>query len=191
MAASQDTEITLGTGKLLALFFGLVGLCAVFFGLGFTFGKSSVPLATYSTTAPTTSSSARPDATKPPVNSSPANLGFYKAVEQKDSDAQLTAKAEPKPDAPATAESNAQAPDPAVPPPLNGSYYLQVAAVTKQEDADALVDALKKKQYSAFSAPSTSDKLFHVQVGPISDLKEAENMRAKLTGDGYSPILKK
>ena len=28
MASSQDTEITLGTGKLLVLFFGLVGLRA-------------------------------------------------------------------------------------------------------------------------------------------------------------------
>ena len=32
MAGSEDTEITLGTGKMLALFFGLVALCAVFFG---------------------------------------------------------------------------------------------------------------------------------------------------------------
>src|SRR5205085_2794705 len=31
----------------------------------------------------------------------------------------------------------------------SGSYYVQVAAVSKQEDADALVEALKKKQYSA------------------------------------------
>ena len=34
-ATSQDTEITLGTGKMLALFFGLVALCAVFFGWDF------------------------------------------------------------------------------------------------------------------------------------------------------------
>ena len=42
MADSEDTEITLGTGKMLALFFGLVALCAVFFGMGFSLGKSSV-----------------------------------------------------------------------------------------------------------------------------------------------------
>ena len=35
-ATSQDTEITLGTGKMLALFFGLVAVCAVFFGMGFS-----------------------------------------------------------------------------------------------------------------------------------------------------------
>ena len=44
-ATSQDTEITLGTGKMLALFFGLVALCAVFFGIGFSLGRSSVRIA--------------------------------------------------------------------------------------------------------------------------------------------------
>ena len=41
MAVSEDTEITLGTGKMLVLFFGLVALCAVFFGMGYSLGKSS------------------------------------------------------------------------------------------------------------------------------------------------------
>ena len=67
---------------------------------------------------------------------------------------------------------------------------MQVAAVSKQEDADSLVDALKKKQYPAFVAAAT-DKLFRVQVGPFSDVKEAEAMRTRLIADGYSPILKK
>ena len=38
---SQDTEITLGTAKLLGLFFGLVIICAVFFALGYTLGRKS------------------------------------------------------------------------------------------------------------------------------------------------------
>ena len=81
------------------------------------------------------------------------------------------------------------APDPAA-PPLN-AYYVQVAAVTKTEDAEALVDALKKKQYPAFSITTPTDKLIHVQIGPYADVKEAEAMRARLVGDGYNPILKK
>jgi cell division septation protein DedD len=73
-----------------------------------------------------------------------------------------------------------------------GSYYVQVAAVSRQEDAVSLVEALKNKQYPAFSAnnPAT-DKFFHVQVGPYADLKEAEAMKARLVGDGYNPIVKK
>jgi hypothetical protein len=30
-----------------------------------------------------------------------------------------------------------------------------------------------------------------VQVGPYADMKDAEAMKAKLSGDGYNPILKK
>jgi cell division protein FtsN len=30
-----------------------------------------------------------------------------------------------------------------------------------------------------------------VQVGPFTDVKEAETMRARLVNDGYNPILKK
>jgi cell division septation protein DedD len=63
--------------------------------------------------------------------------------------------------------------------------------VSKQEDAEALVEALKARQYQAFIANQPSDKLFHVQVGPFTDIKEAEAMRTKLVNDGYNPILKK
>jgi cell division septation protein DedD len=69
---------------------------------------------------------------------------------------------------------------------------VQVAAVSRQEDADALVEALKKKRYPAFTANNTAgDKFYHVQVGPYAELKEAEAVRARLIGDGYNPIVKK
>ena len=77
----------------------------------------------------------------------------------------------------------------AVPGP---GYFVQVAAVSKQDDAEALVDALKKKQYPAFVASNAAtDKLFRIQVGPFSDVKDAEAMRTRLTNDGYNPIVKK
>ncbi len=194
MATSPDTEITLGTGKMLTLFFGLVVLCAVFFGMGFSLGRSSVkPLSADLTTQPsTTNPSARPSAVKPASATAPSNLTFYKAVERKDSDTPSTPSdtANNAPDAaPAPAESKL-ALDPVALPASNG-YFVQVAAVSKQEDAQALVDALKKKQYPAFTASGSADKLFHVQVGPFSDIKDAEGTRAKLVSDGYNPILKK
>jgi DedD protein len=195
MATSQDTEITLGTGKMLTLFFGLVVLCAVFFGMGFSLGRSSVkPLSADLSSAPGTNQQAtRPSAVKP-TSASPSNLTFYKAVERKDSDTPATppdSANNASNDSPAAAqESKPPIPDPVAMPSANG-YFVQVAAVSKQEDAQALVEALKKKQYPAFSANGASDKLFHIQVGPFSDIKDAEGMRAKLVGDGYNPILKK
>lgn len=194
---SQDTEITLGAGKMLALFFGLVALCGLFFGLGFSLGRGSVrPLMTaeqgQSSPGVTLRSSALKSAT--PASQPPAdNMTFYKAVEQKDA-AQPAVSNPPKEtnekDAKA-AQNNSAPPDPMT-ATAGASYFVQVAAVTKQDDAQALVEALKKKQYAAFTSnTSSTDKFFHVQVGPFGDLKDAEATRAKLVSDGYNPILKK
>lgn len=200
MASSQDTEITLGTGKLLLLFFGLVGICAVFFALGYSLGRKSEAVVMVASAAgvpqPTSNTNKASSGSAAPA------MTFYKAVEQKQANAELTPSAGTKTDTNATAQTSApanssstqpqqsNAVDPATAMPLSG-YFVQVAAVSKQEDADALVDALKKKEYPAFVATPASDKLFRVQLGPFSDIKDAEGMRTKLIGDGYSPILKK
>ncbi len=193
MAVSEDTEITLGTGKMLALFFGLVALCAVFFGMGFSLGKASAKPSGDPLTAATMPGGVRPPAVKTNSPRPPSDLTFYKAVGQKDPDAQLVANSA---DPPSSATPNSPPADSNSPPDLTAvsppsAYYVQVAAVSKQEDAAALVDALKKKQYAAFAANTPGDKLFHVQVGPFSDIKDAELARSKLVSDGYNPILKK
>jgi cell division septation protein DedD len=195
MASSQDTEITLGTGKLLVLFFGLVGICALFFALGYSLGRKSEPAittasaATVPQTVPGTNKASGGSATAPPMT-------FYKSVEQKNADPELAPAADGKTgtapaNTPAAQTPAADAPDPTAALPTAG-YFVQVAAVSKQDDADSLVGALKKKQYPALvAAPVATDKLFRVQVGPFSDIKDAEGMRTRLIADGYSPILKK
>ena len=200
MASSEDTEITLGTGKLLVLFFGLVAICAIFFALGYSLGRKSEPVIA-TTSAPTTPSLSA-NTTKASSGSAAPPMTFYKAVEQKEATSELTPPADTKTDgaaSPTTAVSSGtptQAPqstgvDPTTTLPATG-YFVQIAAVTKQEDAQALVDALKKKDYPAFVAPqSTSDKLFHVQLGPFAEQKDAEAMRTRLIGDGYNPMVKK
>lgn len=50
--------------------------------------------------------------------------------------------------------------------------------------------ALRKKNYPAFVVNDAPDKLFHVQVGPFSDRKDAVDMRDKLSADGYNAIIK-
>ena len=123
-------------------------------------------------------------------------MTFYKSVEQKDASPELTPAVDAKtdaaaPDASATPAKPANdSSDSATTLPSAG-YFVQVAAVSKQEDGEALVDALKKKDYPAFVATPAADKLFHVQVGPFPEIKDAESMRARLIADGYSPILKK
>lgn len=198
MSTSQDTEITLGTGKLLLLFFGLVAVCAVFFAFGYNLGRSSATPAVAERTPPAIDSSKQANKMGAASGTKTSDLTFYKAVAQSDANAQLTpAQASAGPSNPPSDSSAPPPPAAANAPdtttlPSASSYYVQVAAVSKQEDAEALVDALKKKQYPAFTASgSATDKLFHVQVGPYGDIKDAEIMRAKLISDGYNPILKK
>lgn len=208
MDSAQDTEITLGTAKLLGLFFGLVMVCAVFFALGYTLGrKSDAGLTTTSPAVPlrTASNGSKPAGS---ASNQPA-MTFYKAVEQKDATAQLTPAAATDTPLPASGQSSSSSTDaspsaaqatqsPTANPPdpmaalSTSTYLVQVAAVSKPDDAEALVEALKKKQYPAFVASNnTTDKLYRVQVGPFGDIKEAEAMRTRLINDGYSPILKK
>lgn len=235
-AASEDTEITLGTGKLLGLFFLLAAVCGVFFAIGYSLGKSSAreqalhDQAASSSEVMTGSQAVK----KPPAavalkSEQPSkaeaatkpqdNLTFYKSVQQDQPNTQLT---QPQQEQPATTTRGPAATtmtrqataEPAVTmaaAPANpsgdagleaehplsgldrGAYMVQIAAVSKQEDAQALADALKKKSYSVFvvTNPAGTDKLFHVQVGPFASLPDAEAMKAKLTSDGYNPIVKR
>ena len=195
----QETEITLGTGRLLALFFGLVVICALFFSAGFSLGRKSAPPQLTSAEpmpAPVMSPSGKPVASKGAKSDAQAStsdeMTFYKAVEQNDSQPQLEPRAATPPaETPESPAASSKPAEMAKTAPLGTGYIVQIAAVSKQEDADALVNALRKKQYPVFTATVPTDKLFHVQVGPFSDIKDADSIKAKLVSDGYNPIVKR
>lgn len=208
-AKEKDTEIVLGAGKLLAIFFALVALCGVFFGLGYSLGKNSGPITvqdgqekvlvvpgtkpvagTVAPAVPAVTSSAVPAASaaapSAPVEQTPTQAQDTSA--DPGSQPVSTAATTSAP-ATATAPSSASAPAKAA---SQGPITVQVAAVSKPEDAQALVDALRKKNYPVFVAPNAStDSLFHVQVGPFTNVNDAEAMRSKLADDGYNAIVKK
>lgn len=202
--AQQDTEITLGTGRMLALFFTFVLVCAVFFAIGFSLGrKTSIvgasTLASTPTGTPTTV--VRPSAVKEnaaPPSPQPTDFSFYKSVGAKTTDTDLAlqdARSQPvatTTETPTSSPTPVASTAPATTPVQGTGYFVQVAAVSRQEDADSLVEALKKKQYPAFTVNNpSSDKFFHVQVGPYAEAKDAEAMRVRLIADGYNPIVKK
>ena len=175
--ATQDTEITLGTGRMLAIFFSFVLVCAFFFAIGFSLGrKTAMTGVGISQSAPvgTPSTVVRPSAQKNGAAQAAApqsgDFSFYKAVGAKSADAALTpadAKTQPasQPSAQPADANAAAATDPTAAPAM-AEYFVQVAAVTRQEDADSLVEALKKKQYPAFTVNNTAgDKFYRVQKG--------------------------
>jgi DedD protein len=197
----DDTEITLGTGRLLGLFFGLVVVCAVFFALGYSLGRKSASPAPLTADGDAAGLATNPSEPKPTATRAvvPPKPDCSTTAEGCGETAPTTTEADPAASTPpqtptgATAAPESKpgvAPAPEVARPTNG-YIVQVAAVSKQQDADALVAALKKKQYAVFVATVGSDTLFHVQIGPFAEQKDAESVRGRLIADGYNPIVKK
>lgn len=243
--AAEDTEITLGVGKLLGLFFLLAAICGVFFSIGYSLGKSSgreqalndqpaqvsassdaTPTGSEaSETKPSAAVAVKPDTATPVSDEANAtnqqnSMTFYKAVQQSGPSAApapapsqaaaatfapgpkvVAASAAPvtggpAPTTPAVAAASHAAPEAishSSPVTGPGTIVVQIAAVSREDDAVALAGALRKKNYNVFvvNNPVTNDKLYHVQVGPFATLQEAEAMKARLVGEGYNPILKR
>ena len=212
-SSTEDTEFLLTTGKLITLFLGLVVVCALFFGFGYMLGRGSakqggsIVADMQAQAAANTKPQPTQDAPKsgdcpagqicPPAT--PQDMTFYKSVEGKDANAQLTPATTPQ--NPPTTAPAAKEPQPTEPSTTAAAavtghsvgmgYMVQVAAVSKREDAELLKTALEAKSYPVVITAAANDKLFHVQVGPSSDIKEAETWKAKLIADGYNPLLKK
>jgi len=231
MSETQDTELTLSTGKLLFIFFSLVALCAVFFSLGYAVGRGNregaPPITETSTTTPLAANGTKPaagvGAPQPAVSACPTDTPNCTPVQPsgdkesstsnelsfvKDKPADKTTDKAGSSSSPATTvPTPGPTSTPAEKKPFPGSdnaapvtntilpssgIMVQVAAVSKQTDADALVNALRKKQYPVIVVNNVpGSTLFHVQVGPFTQQKDAEAIQKKLQADGYNAIIKK
>jgi DedD protein len=77
---------------------------------------------------------------------------------------------------------------PALAVPAN-AIMVQIAAVSHAEDAEVLVNALRRRGYAVTVRRDPADALLHVQVGPFASRNDANNMRLKLLNDGYNAIV--
>ena len=165
--AQQDTEITLGTGRMLGHFFRLCsGLRRFLCHRLFARPKNRQRWHGLLGERCRWNSGGRRSALGRKERRCPAKLrqsgdfSFYKAVGEKNADAALTppdaktqpadatAAAPPTPRTAAKCRPDAAPASSTAASSTSSSYYVQVAAVTRQEDADALVEALKKKAVS-------------------------------------------
>jgi cell division protein FtsN len=211
-----DSEITLSATTLLGIFFGLVLVCGVFFGFGYSTGRRGSEAPSASTPSATTPDpSSAPAATHTPKPSAMESLQAANSSTQ-DPNGVTESLDEDSPSQPSAPQANQPAPKPTpvsspsarpatvpeakpVSLPLASasspavstvSVMVQIAAVTHQEDANALVTALRQRGYSVSVRNEPQDKLLHVQVGPFASRDEARAMRSKLLADGYNAILK-
>ncbi len=231
--AEEDTEITLGTGKLLGLFFMLALTCGIFFAVGYSLGKTAEREQALKNQPPQTvagdpdlatskpSAAAAPNGKAAPASEDGAEskdsapkMTFYQAVKQNPGEetksvetvkpsetsaksAETAAKQRETPAAKPVQVAKADVPlssTPSTPQASpSGTFLVQIAAVTHEEDAAALAGALRKKSYSAsvVKNPTGKDQLFHVVLGPYASLQDAEAMKTKLQGEGYNPIVKR
>lgn len=201
--AANDTEVTLGAGAFLAIGCGLLLMCAVCFGLGYAVGHHSSPdqsaadvLPAQGTKAATTTpagSGAKPGAATQTVQSQTQAA----ADQAGDGTGQGTAQAaaaglQTSPDGKQAADAQVH---PALASPTQTpksqiqGWMVQIAAVSHAEDAQVLVDALRKRGYEVTVRRDGSDNLIHVQTGPFVNRNDANAIRQKLLNDGYNAIV--
>jgi cell division septation protein DedD len=185
------TELTLGPMVSLGIFFILVLLCGLCFGVGYTMGsrdsqKSAAaeqkPVAGTSTQA--AGSLPKPSADRqktPDAQSIVADLPVTSSGTSGDAPHQGQA-------IDAGADSNQPLIKPAQPDTAS-TLMIQVAIVSRQEDADILIGALRKHGYTATARHDPADNKLHVQIGPFSNRNEANAMSKKLLNDGYNAIV--
>jgi DedD protein len=225
---SRDTEVTLSPGALLGIFFGLVLICGLCFGLGYWVGHRG--------SAPAETAAAKPASQTPAPDAEP--LQASGSVPKPSADAQVPAAApsqpsegseaapgaasanpanpqpnpappsapasappaQPKPQPPerpaiSRTESEPQpagtgyAPNVRTPMPAAGQLMVQIAAVSHEEDADVLVNALRRRGFSALARRDPRDGLIHVRIGPFASREDANRMARRLLDDGYNAMI--
>jgi DedD protein len=211
----QEREISLSTTTILGIFFALALLCAVFFGFGYSMGRKSAQPVSSSGEVTTRSE----NSSSKPAPGSPANFSGSSAERSAAGETQSTAVPFDSPNA--AAEDSRAVPrqvkavvpstrsdvpaevtlKPAIKPagivpvavelPSAGSSVVQVAAMSHQEDADVVAVDLKRRGYTVAIRREPQDKLFHVQIGPFGNKKEADSMRRQLQTDGYNNAIVK
>ncbi len=82
-------------------------------------------------------------------------------------------------------------PSPATAPSMaEPGFVLQVGAMDKETNADALSASLHQKNFSAFVFKRGSDRFYRVVVGPFPDRDSAAKVQGDLETQGFKPLLK-
>jgi cell division septation protein DedD len=213
----RDTELTLSSMTLLGIFFGLVLLCGLCFGLGYSMGRRGEqgpsvalqPQASAQTTlqadgshpkpSASTSGAVQPAATDAPTGTdaepiSPADVKALNGAAGASPASQAPGQPQVRPAFPPgqaqpvqTLPTQPGSISPAI--PTVGTLMVQVAAVSNAEDAEVLANALRKRGYAATAHRDAADGMIHVRIGPFSTRDDANKWRMKLLNDGYNAIV--
>lgn len=178
----QDSEVTLGTGTLLAIFFGLVVVCGVFFGFGYSMGRHSTEAkaaAAQSAATPTTAEATATGASR----SKPSAFEVLPAPTQEASPASDDTAPRTVVEQPGDANS-ASTENPAR--PTAAPSRQQAAPVTPKPGKPAPRPAPAASQPLKPSAKSDVPAQSMVQIAAVSHPEDAEALVAALKKRGYA-----
>ena len=195
--AQRDTELTLGPLVLTGLVLGLILLCGICFGLGYRMGHrgASTTQAAIAQPAPDaqTTPQVDPSHAKPSATTQAPSATQPPAADQPLSDTDSATSVPVAGDAagsqPSPAQNAAAGGFKVQPASAPTAPMVHIAAVSHQEDAEVLVNALRKRGYAVSVSHDAADSLLHVRVGPFANLSEADKWRQKLLNDGYNAIV--
>ena len=203
-----DGDRSIGSSHILGLFFGTVLLCCIFFVLGFVMGRDQArtsnrvdmaPKAAATESTPPPGWSVSSPAASTPAAERPAEPAAEKAIAAAKPVAKPVTKPVEKPAAPLAPPKKAPAPEkkpaaagkysaPLIP---KGAIVIQIAALTKAQDALAMAAALQDHGFPTFVLEPVSDKYYRVQVGPYADAKSADQAKRALEQEGFKVIIKR
>jgi DedD protein len=213
----QDTELTLSGSTLFLLASALLVLCTVCFSIGYfvghrtsegsaavsspSSGPKPLPVPTGSGSKPGATGQPQMRSTSAAVDSSADSPGSNKspiraqgAVDGNPGASQPQVQPAPGSQVHPALVGQTSAGQPAsvqVQPAMTQvqGWMVQIAAVSHAEDAEVLVNALRKRGYTATARREVSDNLIHVQTGPFANRNDANAIRQKLLNDGYNAIV--
>ena len=201
----KDVELTLGPAVLFAIVCGLLLVCGLCFGIGYTAGRrngSQTPSAKSAASGQTLAEQAATSVHKPaatvavPAVQAASNAGqptgMASAAVPGAADSSTAQAVRPALTSPATVQANSgTTPTSQVQPAFapSAGIMVQIAAVSHMEDANVLMAALLKRGYAVTARREPADSLIHVQVGPFASTAEANAMSQRLLNDGYNAVV--
>ena len=176
----EDQASWKGHGFTLLVFAGIVILCSIFFVLGMLVGRGQ---GQHTAQTAVVTAAAKAATAEARTQTRPVETGAEPALI-------VAPPPEPVRETPPVPVAPTKAAPAAAPVPEK-MLYLQVDALEKSAAARKEVDELRKKGFSAIILePGGTNKLYKVQVGPFSNIAEADIAKRKLESMGYKPIKK-
>lgn len=195
----RDTEITLGPLLQLIALLILVLIVAAAFGWGYSMGRHSgsrpagdpAQTGMFSDGSPIKPSANAPANAETPAAQTPAAapapaVDGDESADDPAAPEQMAQEVSPQRKPAQTDHAMQTGGTAGAQPHAQNALMVQIAAVSHQEDADVLLNALRHRGYAVSSRRDPADGLIHVRLGPFPSRAEAESIKNKLLGDGYN-----